>query len=145
MNTLGWRRALTAIVAVEAFGFAFAALLHTGVRIAFLPDFFHDPLIIGATVVEGLCAIVLGIAAILLGSAHRRGWPFAVGAVVFSIVADIFGMALLTLGFGPDSPFNFLFHRVGVTLLVITLAVLVAPARPSLRVPASGPSRSPSR
>ena len=145
MNALGWRRALTATIAVEAFCFTFAAILHTGVRIAFLPDFFHDPRIVGATVVEGLCAILLAIAAMSLGSAHRRGWAFAVGAVAFSIGADIFGMALLALGFGPDSPFNFLFHRIGVTLLVITLAVLVAPARPSLRIPASGPSRSPSR
>lgn len=27
------------------------------------------------------------------------------------------GMTLIALGFGPDSPFNFLFHRIGVAIL----------------------------
>jgi len=145
MTALRWKRALTATIAVEAFSFAFAALLHTGMRPPVLPDFFHDPRIVGATLVEGLCAIVLAIAALLLGSTNRRGWPVAVSAVTFSIVADIVGMVLIALGFGPDSPFNFLFHRIGVTVLVITLAVLLAPARPSLRIPAGGLRRVPSR
>lgn len=145
MTAFRWRGALTTAIAVEAFCFAFAALLHTGVRPPFLPDFFHDPRIVGASVVEGLCAIVLAIAAILLGSASRQGWAVAVGAVGFSIIADILGMVLIALGFGPDSPFNFLFHRIGVTVLVVTLAILVAPARLSLRIPAGGLRRSPSR
>jgi hypothetical protein len=145
MTALRWRRALTAVVVIEAFCFAFAALLHTGVHIAFLPDFFHDPRIVGATVVEGLCASVLGVAAIFLGGGHPRGWPLAVGAVSFSIVADIFGMAVIALGVGPDSPFNFLFHRIGITVLVITLVLLLAPARAALRIPAGGQSRLPSR
>ena len=112
---------------IEAFGFLFAALLHTGVSIPFLPAFFHDPQIIGASVVEGACGVLLGLAALRVGSQQRAAWGTAVGAQTFAIAADIFGMIVIAEGLGPDSPFNYLFHRIGVSILVIVLGLLLMP------------------
>jgi len=118
---------------LEAFGFAFASFLHTGARLEFLPRFFQDPRIVGATVVEGLCALLLAAAAQVTNSAPAA-WSMAVGAEVFSICADIFGMVLIGLGLGPDSPFNFLFHRIGIAVLLLVLvALLTAPGKAALR------------
>jgi hypothetical protein len=128
------KTAIALIIWIEAAAFLFAATLHTGVRLPFVPDFFHDPRIIGATVAEGLCALVLGAAAILVGASAKRAWVVAVAAQMFSIVADIFGMTVIALGFGPDSPFNFLFHRIGIAILVLVLAALfTTPARVALQ------------
>lgn len=55
MTNMSGKRALIALVIwLEAAGFALGAVLHTGIRISFLPGFFHDPQILGATVVEGM-------------------------------------------------------------------------------------------
>jgi hypothetical protein len=121
------KTAVAVLICIEALAFGFAAVLHTGVRLPLLPDFFHDPRIVGATVVEALCAVALGGAAIMVGAAAPKAWVAAVSAQVFSIVADLFGMLVIALGFGPDSSFNFLFHRVGIVVLVLVLAGLLTP------------------
>jgi len=118
----GWA---SLIVWIEAAAFLFAGVLHTGVRFAFLPAFFHDPQIVGATVVEGLCAAVLGASAGAIIARASRAWIVAVGAQLFAIIADIFGMIVIAFGFGPDSPFNFLFHRLGIAILLVVLAVIL--------------------
>jgi hypothetical protein len=121
---------ITGLIWIEAFAFLFAALLHTGISIPFLPGFFHDPQIIGATVVEGACGVFLGFAALRVGSQHRAARATAIGAQTFSIAADIFGMIVIAIGLGPDSPFNYLFHRVGITILAVVLVRLfMRPAR----------------
>jgi hypothetical protein len=122
------RTAIAILIWIEALAFGFAAVLHTGVRLALLPDFFHDPRIVGATVVEGLCAVALGSAAIMVGASAPKAWVAAVSAQIFSIVADAFGMLFIALGVGPDSPFNFLFHRVGIAVLVLVFAGLLTPS-----------------
>jgi len=121
------KTAIAVLIWIEALAFGFAAVLHTGVRLPLVPDFFHDPRIVGATVVEALCAVALGGAAIMVGASAPRAWAAAVSAQIFSIVADLFGMLVIALGFGPDSPFNFLFHRVGILVLVLALAGLLTP------------------
>jgi hypothetical protein len=116
------------LIWIEALAFVIAAVLHTGIRLPLVPDFFHDPRIVGATVVEGLCAAALAGAAIMGGASAPMAWAAAVSAQIFSIVADLFGMLVIALGFGPDSPFNFFFHRVGVVVLILVLAGLLTPS-----------------
>lgn len=127
---------LTIVISIEALAFAFSGYLHTGNRPAFLPGFFHDPQIVGAPIVEGACGVLLGLAALLTAFHLGAAWAMAVGAHVTAIVADIMGMTLIALGAGPDSPFNYLFHRVGIAVLVVALACLLTrPARSALRQP----------
>ena len=113
-----------------------SALLHTGVRLPVLPAFFHDPQIVGATVVEGLCAVFLGVSAFRINADKAGAWGTTVAAQVFAIAADTFGMLLIALGAGPDSPFNYLFHRLGIAILLLVLAALFArPLRNAFRSP----------
>jgi hypothetical protein len=124
---------IAAIIWIEALAFFFAAVLHTGVRISVLPEFFNDPTIVGATVVEGMCGAILALAAFLVSSRRAEAWGTAVGSHVFSITADVFGMILIAVGAGPDSPFNFLFHRIGISILAVVLVLLFTrPARGAL-------------
>ena len=43
------KTAIAVLIWIEALAFGFAAVLHTGVRLPLVPDFFHDPRIVGAT------------------------------------------------------------------------------------------------
>jgi hypothetical protein len=118
---------VASVIWIETLGFLFAALLHTGISIPFLPAFFHDPRIIGATVVEGACGILLGFAAFRVSIGDRAAWATAIGAQVVAIAADFTGMVFIAAGFGPESPFNYLFHRIGIGILLIGLGFLVTP------------------
>jgi hypothetical protein len=119
---------------IGALAFAFSAYLHTGSWFSFLPDVFRDPPIRGAPEVEGACALLLGAAAVLTALPRRGAWRTAFVALAFSAVADGLGMILIALGAGPDSPFNFWFHRIGITILVIVLGSLFTrPVRNALR------------
>jgi hypothetical protein len=128
------RLLLTIVISIEALAFAFSAYLHTGSRLSFLPGFFHDPQIVGAPIVEGACGVLLGIAALLTIFGLGSAWAVAVGAHLTAIVADVMGMILIAVGAGPDSPYNYLFHRVGLAVLVVVLGCLLTrPARSALR------------
>lgn len=118
------RTLIAVIVGIEALAFLFSALLHTGARISFLPAFFHDPQIRGAPIVEAACGVFLGVAALLVIFRLGPTWGIAVSAHVTSIAADVVGMILIAVGAGPDSPFNYLFHRVGVAILIVVLLSL---------------------
>jgi hypothetical protein len=133
-NRLQTRAVIAIVVWIEAIAFLFSAYLHTGNYLSFLPDFFRDPEIRGAPVVEGACGIFLAVAAVVVTWNLANAWGLAVVAHGAAIVADIVGMILIAMGAGPDSPFNYYFHRVGVAILIIVLGCLFTlPARMALR------------
>jgi hypothetical protein len=134
MRTL--RLLIVAVVWIACVAFLLSGFLHTGQRLPFLPEFFHDSSIIGAPEVEGACGIILGVAALLISIRHRGAWGATVIAVAVSIAADIIGMIFIAMGRGPDSPFNFWFHRIGVAILVVVLVVLLTnPGKVALHRP----------
>jgi hypothetical protein len=127
---------IAAVVWIACVAFLLSGFLHTGQRLPFLPAFFHNPRINGAVWEEGACGVVLGIAALLISVRHQAAWWAAVIAVAFAIISDIIGMILIAVGAGPDSPFNFWFHRIGVAILVVVLVILLtSPGKVALHPP----------
>jgi hypothetical protein len=118
---------VASVIWIETFAFLFASLLHSGISVPFLSPFFHDPRIIGATVVEGACGVLLGFAAVRVSVGDRAAWATAIGAQLVAIAADSLGMVFIAAGFGPESRFNYLFHRIGIGILLIGLGFLITP------------------
>jgi uncharacterized membrane protein len=127
---------IVAAVWMASVAFLLSGFMHTGQRVPLLPAVLHDPKISGAVYVEGACGIILGIAALLISMRNRAAWWMTIIAVAFAIGADIIGMILIAVGAGPDSPFNFWFHRIGVAILAVMLVgLLTTPGKEALHFP----------
>jgi hypothetical protein len=106
------RLLLTILMLSNAAVFVFGALQHAGVVIGPL----HEPVIVGATVVETLCALALvwGATAVLKRSPRAWRRAFIANSVVIAGVA--FGMVALAVGAGPRTASNDLYHKIMLTL-----------------------------
>jgi hypothetical protein len=111
------------IMILNAALFVFGAVQHVGVVIGS----FHEPRIIPATIVEGICALslVLGAAAVLGHS--PAGWRMALIANLIALGGVLLGIAALAVGAGPRTASNDLYHRlmlilIGAGLLILFLA-----------------------
>ena len=104
--------------------FVFGALLHTGVAIGPL----HEPLIIPASIVETLCALALiwGAAAVLTGRSKARRAALIGNLVAISGVAT--GVVALSLGAGPRTASNDLYHGIMLALGLAAIGTLLTPA-----------------
>ena len=104
--------------------FVLGALQHAGLVIGPL----HEPVIIGATVVEMLCglALVWGVAAVLKGS--PRAWRRALIANLIVIGGVAFGMVALGLGAGPRTASNDLYHKIMLALAAASIVILALPS-----------------
>jgi len=102
--------------------FFFGAVQHAGVTVG--P--FHEPVIIPATIVEGVCGIALlgGVVALSRNSAAR--WRMAVIANFVALGGVVLGMVALALGAGPRTTTNDLYHRIMLVLIAASLLVLLA-------------------
>jgi hypothetical protein len=120
--------------AVYAATFFLGALLHLGVRVPLGFAVVAEPVILPATIVEGLCGTALAIAAITV-LAHTNGaWTVATAAHAFALGGVLLGITALAVGAGPSTDLNTVYHRVMVVALVAVLALLFSPAgRSALR------------
>jgi hypothetical protein len=95
-------RAVGVLLAAEAATFLLAALTHLGVGIPLGFGVLHEPRIVDATVVEGLCALLLATAAYAVLT--HRAWAWLAATVAHSFA--IAGGAAWDLGaggrLGPD-------------------------------------------
>lgn len=110
-------RALALVLAVIAVAFALGATVHTGATIVG----WQEPVIVGASVVEGVCA--LGFAAAccgLLSGARRRGRLVRLAHLV-GIVGVLFGMLTLDLELGPRTLSNDVYHLAVLAAMLFTL------------------------
>ena len=124
------RRILLIVIIIEALTFFLAASLHFGVRIIGL----NEPQIIPATIVEGLCAIFLSIAAIAIGTHARPARGITIAAHLFCIAGVLLGIGALAMGRGPTTELNFFYHRTILAVLTIMLIILfTSPGRTALR------------
>jgi hypothetical protein len=120
--------------AVYAATFFLGALFHLGVRVPLGFAVVAEPVILPATIVEGLCGTALAIAAITV-LAHTNGaWTVATAAHAFALGGVLLGITALAVGAGPSTDLNTVYHRVMVVALVAVLALLFSPAgRSALR------------
>ncbi len=120
--------------AVYAATFFFGALLHLGVRIPLGFAVLEEPGIIPATIVEGLCAVALAIAAFVVLTRKNLAWRVALAAHAFALGGVLLGIAALAVGAGPSTELNTIYHRVMVVALAAVIALLLSPGgRAALR------------
>jgi hypothetical protein len=130
----GIATAIGILSAVYAATFFFGALLHLGVTIPLGFAVVEEPVILPATIVEGLCGVALAVAAFAVLTRRELAWPIALAAHAFALGGVLLGITALALGAGPSTELNSVYHRVIVVALVAVLALLLSPAgRSALR------------
>ena len=111
--------ALVSVHGVNAALFFFGAIQHAGIALG--P--FHEPRIVAAAIVEGVCGVALAWAAVALfrssASARRAAWV----ANLIALAGVIVGIVALAMGAGPRTASNDLYHRL--MLLLIAAAFLL--------------------
>jgi serine phosphatase RsbU (regulator of sigma subunit) len=108
----------------EAIIFLLAALLHLGIQ---FPLGFSEPRIIPATIVEGLCGISLVVSAYAIFAHRTWAWPIAIATHAFAVAGVLLGITALTLGTGPSTEVNTIYHWVTLVVLFVVLALLATP------------------
>jgi hypothetical protein len=121
-------RAVGVLLAAEAATFLLAALTHLGVGIPLGFGVLHEPRIVDATVVEGLCALLLATAAYAVLTHRAWAWLAATVAHGFAIAGVVVGILALAAGLGPTTTTNTIYHRTILLVLVVGLALLQTPA-----------------
>ena len=130
----GMATAIGTLSAVYAATFFFGALLHLGVTIPLGFAVVEEPVILPATIVEGLCGVALAVAAFAVLTRRELAWPIALAAHAFALGGVLLGITALALGAGPSTDLNTVYHRLMVVGLVAVLALLLSPAgRTALR------------
>jgi hypothetical protein len=114
--------------AVCAATFFFGALLHLGVSVPLGFAVVEEPVILPATIVEGLCGTALAVAAFAVFARLNGAWAVATVAHAFSLGGVLLGITALAVGAGPSTDLNAVYHRVMVVILVAALALLLSPA-----------------
>jgi hypothetical protein len=113
--------------AVFAATFFFGALLQLGVRIPLGFTVLAEPTILPATIVESLCGLALSFSAFAVLTRVSFAWTAAFAANAFVLGGVLLGVAALTLGGGPSTDLNTIYHRVMLVSLVAVLALLLSP------------------
>ncbi len=115
-SLLGWL--MTANAAV----FFFGAVQHAGMSIG--P--FHEPRIVPATIVEGICglSLLLGATAVLGQSANP--WRRALIANLVALSGVLIGIGALAAGAGPRTASNDLYHMIMLVLIGASLVTVLS-------------------
>jgi hypothetical protein len=124
----GIATAIGVLSAVYAATFFFGALLHLGVRVPLGFVVVEEPVILPATIVEGMCGGVLAVAAFAVLARRGQAWPITLAAHAFALGGVSLGVAALAVGAGPSTALNTVYHRVMVVALVAVIALLLSPA-----------------
>ena len=133
-RTTGVATAVGFLSALYAVTFFSGALLHLGLRIPLGFTVLAEPKIIPATVVEGLCGLVLTVAALAVFVRMSWAWTAAFAAHAFALGGVLLGMGALAVGAGPSTELNTIYHRLMLVALVAVLALLLSPTgRSALR------------
>jgi len=115
------------LAALYAATFLVGALLHAGVSVPLGLAVLSEPVIVPATIVEGLCGIFLATAAYSAFARKARAWTVVVGAHIFALGGVLLGITALALGAGPSTGLNFVYHRVMLLALVAGTVLLLTP------------------
>jgi hypothetical protein len=115
------------LAALYAATFLVGAVLHLGVRIPAGFAVLAEPRIFPATVVEGLCGLVLAVGTYAALSRKTWAWPALSAAHAFAVGGVLLGITALALGGGPSTELNTIYHRVMLAALAAGLVFLLTP------------------
>lgn len=125
LTTRRWSPVVTVICVLvigETVTFLLASLLHLGVPI---PLGFSEPQNTPAMIVEGLCGLFLAAGLYTMFTYKIWAWRITVAAHVFAILGVLLGIYATSRGISDNA--NFIYHRVILVVLVVTLILLVTP------------------
>jgi len=111
---------LVLLMFLNAALFVFGAVQHAGVAIGR----FHEPRIIPASIVEGICALSLVWGAIAVLSPSTTEWRMALIGNLIALGGVLLGIVALAMGAGPRTASNDLYHRLMLILIAASLLVL---------------------
>jgi hypothetical protein len=116
-----------ALLVADVIVFGLAAVGHLGVAIPLGLRTLVEAPILPAAVVEGLNALVLG--AVAYGALAGRAWAWraAIAGHLFALASVALGVWSLSMGYGPRSDLNDVYHGLMVVLLTLGLTRLLAP------------------
>jgi hypothetical protein len=115
------RAALAVVMLADAGVFFFGGIQHAGISLGR----FHEPYILPAAIVEGICgaALVWGAAAIL--THLRHWWRTALIGNLVALSGVLLGKVALAAGWGPRTASNDLYHNIMLVLVLAGLVILV--------------------
>jgi hypothetical protein len=119
---------LRLIVLFGAVTFLVGSFLHTGIAIPLGVFTLDEPVIVPATIVEGLAGLLLTASAWFIFTHHRRAWRMTLVALGLSLGGVLLGIGALRAGRGPRTELNDDYHIVMVVLLVLGLALMATSA-----------------
>ncbi len=93
---------------------------------------FHEPLIIPAAIVEGLCGLCILWGAVALFRGWRTRWRLALITNLVALGGVSLGIVALAIGAGPRTASNDLYHRV-MLILIVTVILLLFFGRSQLK------------
>lgn len=114
--------AISVLMVGDALTFIISSLVHLGAPI---PLGFSEPVIIPASIVEGLCGIFLTVGVYALFTRRAWTWRMAISAHIFAIAGVLLGIFATSRGGGTEA--NFIYHRAILAALVLTLILLLIP------------------
>lgn len=121
MSTAGRRVAYATVLTVIAATFAVGSALHSGRQLQLGGWRFSEPVISGAAVVEGACAVVFLLAAFAVAARVRAASAAVRLAHIAGITGVLLGMTALALGFGPRTRSNDLYHLAVLVVMLLSL------------------------
>jgi hypothetical protein len=116
--------ALRILLVLEAAIFLMAACLHTGTPIPLGFATVREPAILPARIVETSCGVFLAFAAWSIFTARTWAWGTALASQIFAICGVVLGIVALSLGRGPRTLSNDIYHRIMSVMLVCGIVLL---------------------
>lgn len=120
--------ALHVVVAFDAVVFLLAAMLHVGIAIPLGNTVITTDQIAPASVVEGLLGLVFTFTTYAVYARKGWSWPLLTGAHIMALAGVLLGIWAIAEGYGPDSLWNDIYHRVMLVILVAGLIALFTPS-----------------
>lgn len=135
------------LLILEVILFLVPAVLHAGVRIPLGFADLDEPVIVPATIVEGLIGLGFAVATYGVFTRAARAWPRAVAAHVFALVGTLIGIGATFSGEGERTELNTAIHIIMLVVVLAGLALLLTAAgqaalgRPGSEDPTRGDAR----
>ena len=112
---------LASLMFANAALFFFGAIQHVGLSFGR----FHEPAIIPAAIVETICGISLAFGATVVSSRPSLSTRAPLISNLIALAGVLLGMAALSLGRGPRTASNDLYHHIMLVLIGASLVSLV--------------------
>jgi hypothetical protein len=129
-QSASWRRtrlAIATLMVCETAALTLVSLVHFGVELRLGGMTVHDPFG-GAAVPEAIIAAALACGALSVVTRRPAAWRVALGTTVFAVIGFIVGLRFTVLGAPPLRVGDVVYHVTGLTVLLLTTALLLSSA-----------------